>query len=154
MALHTLTYVQKIPVAIDDAWSFFSSPRNLARITPPEMMFRITGGSASGEIFPGMIICYTLYPFMMLPVRWETEITEARKPFYFEDRQKSGPYEQWQHRHMFREIRGGVEMTDQLQYCLPMDFFGELVNTLIVSRRIEEVFDYRRKKIVEILGAF
>jgi ligand-binding SRPBCC domain-containing protein len=118
------------------------------------MMFRITGGSADTEIYPGMVICYTLYPFMLLPVRWETEITEARKPFYFEDRQKSGPYDQWHHRHLFREIPGGVEMTDQLEYSLPLEFFGELVNALIVSRRIEEVFAFRRNKIAGILGSF
>ncbi|NTW84071.1 MAG: SRPBCC family protein [Chlorobiaceae bacterium] len=153
MAFHTLSFVQNIPVSIDTAWSFFSSPKNLSRITPPEMMFRITGGPGGEEIFPGMIICYTLYPFMMIPVIWETEITEVSKPFHFEDRQKSGPYEYWLHRHLFREIEGGVEMTDQLTYRLPLDYFGELVNTLIVSRRLEEVFTYRRKKITEILGS-
>lgn len=153
MAFHELSFVQNIPVSIDTAWSFFSSPKNLARITPPEMMFRITGGSLGEEIYPGMTICYTLYPFMMIPVMWETEITEVSKPYYFEDRQKSGPYEYWHHRHLFREIDEGVTMTDQLTYSLPMDIFGELVNTLIVSRRLEEVFAFRRKKISEILGA-
>jgi len=151
---HKLTYVQKIPVPIDTAWSFFSSPANLARITPPEMMFRINGGIGDEEIYPGMIIFYTLYPFMMLPIRWETEITVVQKPFYFEDCQKSGPYEDWHHRHIFREIDGGVEMTDFLQYRLPMDFFGELVNALIVCRRLEEVFTYRRKRVEAILGSF
>ena len=89
---------------------------------------------------------------MMIPVRWETEIASVRKPFSFEDIQKSGPYEYWHHKHFFREIEGGVEMTDILEYRLPMDLFGELVNALIVNRRLEEVFGYRRKKIEEILG--
>jgi ligand-binding SRPBCC domain-containing protein len=154
MASHILKFVQQIPVSLDEAWSFFSSPGNLARITPPEMMFRITNGAGDKSIEEGMIITYTLYPFMMLPVRWETEITSVSRPFFFEDRQKSGPYESWHHRHIFSKIDGGVEMTDILEYRLPMDYFGELVNTLIVSRRLEEVFDYRRRKIVEILGAF
>lgn len=154
MAMHTLKFIQKIPVPLDAAWSFFSSPRNLASITPPEMMFRISGTPPLGEIFPGMIICYTLYPFMLFPVRWETEIVTVERPCFFEDRQKSGPYEYWQHRHYFREIPGGVEMTDSLRYSMPLDFFGELVNTVIVSRRLEEVFEYRRKKIESILGSF
>ena len=149
---HTLTLVQKIPVPIDTAWSFFSSPANLARITPPEMMFRITGSIADENIYPGMIICYTLYPFMMLPIRWETEITVVNKPFYFEDCQKSGPYEDWHHQHFFREIDGGVEMTDLLKYSLPMGIIGEIVNTLIVSMRLEEVFNYRKKRIEELFG--
>jgi ligand-binding SRPBCC domain-containing protein len=135
-----------------EAWGFFASPANLARITPPEMMFRITNGDGMEQIYEGMLISYTLYPFMMLPVQWETEITKVDKPFLFEDSQKSGPYESWHHRHLFREIPGGVEMTDQINYVMPMDFFGDLVNTLIVSRRLEEVFTYRRRKIEAILG--
>jgi len=150
--LHNLTCIQQIPVSIDAAWSFFSSPGNLALITPPEMMVTITDGAGGESIFAGMIISYTLYPFMMIPVRWETEITNVSRPFSFEDRQKSGPYEYWHHRHFFREIQGGVEMKDMLEYRLPMDIFGEVVNTLIVSRRLEEVFSYRRKRIGEILG--
>ncbi|NTV93783.1 MAG: SRPBCC family protein, partial [Chlorobiaceae bacterium] len=93
-----------------------------------------------------------LYPFMMLPIRWETEITRVEKPFLFEDRQKSGPYASWVHLHEFREIPGGVEMTDTVEYEMPMDWFGNLVNDLIVRRRLEEVFLYRRKKTGEILG--
>ena len=43
-------------------------------------------------------------------------------------------------------------MTDFLQYSLPMGYFGELVNMLIVSLRLEEVFNYRKKRIEELLG--
>ncbi len=137
---------------MEDAWNFFSSPANLARITPPEMMFRITSGEGNQPIYEGMLIAYTLYPFMMLPLRWETEIIRVERPLLFEDSQKSGPYESWHHLHQFREIPGGVEMIDHVVYVMPMDFFGDIVNTLIVSRRLEEVFAYRRKKIEEILG--
>jgi ligand-binding SRPBCC domain-containing protein len=135
-----------------EAWDFFSSPVNLARITPPEMMFRITDGISGQKIYEGMLISYTIYPFMMLPVQWETEITKVDKPFMFEDRQKSGPYESWHHQHQFCEIPGGVEMTDRIDYVMPMALFGDLVDFLIVSRRLEEVFQFRRKKVEEILG--
>ncbi len=152
MGSNSLTYKQRIPVSMEDAWNFFSSLANLARITPPEMMFRITSGEGNQPIYEGMLIAYTLYPFMMLPLRWETEIIRVERPLLFEDSQKSGPYESWHHLHQFREIPGGVEMIDHVVYVMPMDFFGDIVNTLIVSRRLEEVFAYRRKKIEEILG--
>ena len=152
MGSHSLTYKQSIPVSIVEAWDFFSSPANLARITPPEMMFRITNGISEQKIYEGMLISYTIYPFMMLPVQWETEIVKVDRPFQFEDRQKSGPYQSWHHRHQFCEIPGGVEMTDRIDYVMPMNIFGDLVDFLIVSRRLEEVFLFRRKKIEEILG--
>jgi ligand-binding SRPBCC domain-containing protein len=153
MGSHSLTCRQCIPVTIVEAWDFFSSPANLARITPPEMMFRITDGDGGQQIYEGMRIRYTLYPFMMVPMQWETEITRVDKPFAFEDSQKSGPYESWHHLHQFREIPGGVEMTDQVNYVMPMGAFGDLVNTLIVSRRLEEVFTYRKRKVEAILGS-
>ena len=149
---HNLTHVQQLPVSIDAAWAFFSSPGNLALITPPEMMVSITSGIGEESIYPGMVITYTLYPFMMIPVRWETEIVSVNKPFFFEDRQNSGPYEFWHHQHIFKEIPGGVEMTDLLKYSLPMGIIGEIVNTLIVSMRLEEDFNYRKKRIEELFG--
>lgn len=82
MGLNTLTFRQCIPGSIGEAWDFFSAPSNLARITPPEMMFRIVNGAAGQPIYEGMLITYTLYPFMMLPVQWETEITKVERPFF------------------------------------------------------------------------
>ena len=104
------------------------------------------------KIYEGMLISYTIYLFMMLLVQWVTEITKVDKPFMFEDCQKSGPYESWHHQHQFCEIPGGVEMIDRIDYVMPMAMFGDLVDFLIVSRRLEEVFQFRRKKVEEILG--
>ncbi|MBM3422525.1 MAG: SRPBCC family protein [Chlorobi bacterium] len=150
--MYTLKYLQRIPVTIETAWDFFSSPENLSRITPPEMFFRITDGLPGRQIYEGMLITYTLYPFMMLPVEWETEIISVERPFLFVDRQKSGPYESWVHRHEFREIPGGVEMIDRIDYVMPFGAFGDMVNALIVSRRLDEVFAYRKRRTGEILG--
>lgn len=152
MSKHRKTYVQNIPVSLEQAWEFFSLPDNLSRITPPEMMFRITNGMQGMNIHEGMIITYTLYPFMMIPVNWTTEIVRVSKPDFFEDRQIRGPYEEWNHRHLFRVISGGVEMTDMIEYRLPLDLFGDLINEFVVARRLDEVFGYRRRKIGDILG--
>ncbi len=153
MNLHTRTWVQKMPVSIDRAWDFFSMPDNLARITPPEMFLRGNRGSAGRAIYEGMRLHFVLYPFMMIPVRWTTEIMRVSKPDFFEDRQLEGPYELWHHTHRFREIEGGTEMTDIVEYALPFDLFGEIVDSLIVGRRLDEVFEYRRRKVAEILGS-
>ncbi|MBN1929191.1 MAG: SRPBCC family protein [Chlorobiaceae bacterium] len=154
MNLHTKTWVQRLPVPIDVAWDFFSQPDNLARITPPEMFLRVDGANGGEPIYEGMQLSYTLYPFMMIPVRWTTEIMRVSKPDVFEDRQLSGPYAHWYHRHLFREIEGGTEMTDIVEYAMPFDVLGEVVEALIVGRRLDEVFEYRRRKVAEILGAF
>jgi len=117
------------------------------------MMLKAEGGNAGTAIYEGMKLNFVLYPFMMIPVRWTTEIMTVSKPDFFADRQLAGPYEHWYHRHLFREIEGGTEMTDIVEYALPLDLFGEVVEALIVGRRLDEVFEFRRRKVAEILGA-
>ncbi|NTU69074.1 MAG: SRPBCC family protein [Chlorobiaceae bacterium] len=152
MSYHTRIWVQKIPVTIDEAWGFFSTPDNLAKITPPDMMFRIINGTGARPISEGMVITYTLCPVMMIPVDWATEIMKVSEPDLFEDRQLAGPYEEWHHRHEFVAVEGGVRMTDTVRYRLPMGAVGELVESLFAGRRLEEVFDYRRRRIEGIFG--
>lgn len=152
MSLHTKRWVQKIPATIDDVWAFFSVPANLNRITPPDMRFRITSGNGDREIHEGMVLTYTLVPLLMLPVAWRGEITKVSRPDGFEDRQVAGPYEAWLHRHLFRVIEGGVEMTDIVSYSLPLGPFGDLADALFVGNRLDEVFEYRRREIERIFG--
>ena len=152
MNLHTRSWVQKIPATPDEVWSFFSMPENLLKIMPPEIMLRITNESGLGSIHEGMIITCTIHPFMMIPVDWTTEITKVSKPDLFEDRQLQGPFEEWRHRHLFRQIDGGVEMTDIVGYRLPLGPLGELVDSLIVRQRLEEAFAWRARRIGEIFG--
>ena len=35
-----LCFEQKLPVTIEEAWSFFTSPKNLNLITPPDVNFK------------------------------------------------------------------------------------------------------------------
>lgn len=152
MSEHVRSWVQKIPATIDEVWAFFSSPANLPGITPPELNFRITGDTGAGPVHEGMVIDYTLTPLLMIPVEWSTVITKVSPPSFFEDRQLRGPYDEWQHRHAFRRIEGGVEMTDTVSYRLPFGALGDLVESLVLGVRLDEVFAFRRRCISEIFG--
>jgi ligand-binding SRPBCC domain-containing protein len=140
--IHSLKTVQLLPVKIEDAWKFFSSPENLKDITPAYMGFKILSG-VPVKMYPGMIISYTIKPFPFYKVNWVTEITQVEEMEYFIDSQLSGPYAIWHHEHRFREVKGGVEMTDLLYYKLPFGFLGTLVNYLFIRKKVESVFAYR-----------
>ncbi len=152
MDVHKLIYTQIIPADIEDVWNFFSNPENLVKITPKEMHMRIINKGEVGSLYKGMTIGYKLFPFFDFPVRWSTEIMRVDKPYEFEDQQKSGPYEVWRHKHLFREVPGGVEMTDIIEYRIPFGFIGEMLDQLLIHKRLEYVFNYRREKIEEIFG--
>lgn len=143
---------QFLPIAIDQAWSFFSNPANLARITPPSMAFRLTS-SPTAEAYAGMILTYTLRPLFGVEFTWTTEITHLSKPGFFVDEQRFGPYRFWHHQHRLTEVAGGVEVHDLVHYLLPHMQFTGLVNRLIVAPRLKKIFDYRQKALGELFPA-
>lgn len=150
--MHKLEKVQRIPIDIETAWDFFSSPNNLSKITPKKMNFRIISDLKDGKMFPGMFIVYKVSPVFNIPITWVTEITQVSEKKYFIDEQRIGPYKLWHHEHHFNEIEGGIEMSDLLYYSLPFGFIGKIVNFLFVKRQVTGIFNYRENILREIFG--
>jgi ligand-binding SRPBCC domain-containing protein len=148
--LHRLYTTQWLPLSLDEAWDFFSSPRNLARITPPDMRFEILEG-ADRKTYAGQLIRYRVRPMWNIPMGWTTEITHCVERDYFVDEQRFGPYKLWHHLHRFTEKDGGVWMEDDLHYALYGGPLAPLVNR-IVEPRVRQIFDYRRVKLEELFG--
>ncbi len=149
MKPYTLERRQILPVSLDEAWSFFSNPGNLVKITPPDMDFRITSPPCE-ETYAGQIITYTVRPLMRVEVSWTTEITHVERPNFFVDEQRFGPYRFWHHQHRFRQVEGGVEMHDLVHYLLHHDHLVGLINRLFVAPRLRRIFDYRSRKLQEL----
>ena len=144
--VYSLRTVQIIPCTMEKAWAFFSDPANLAEITPDNLRFKIL--SAGGrEMYPGQIIEYYVHPVLNIPLYWMTEITHVQHHKYFVDEQRFGPYSLWHHQHHFKEVPGGVEMTDIVHYKLPLWFLGDIANELFVKKQLKEIFDYRTEKV-------
>lgn len=141
---------QFLPVHIDKAWEFFSSAQNLSLITPAEMQMKITSAPLEKEIYAGMRIRYRLKPLLGIPVNWQTEISRVDKPYSFVDKQIRGPYSLWEHTHSFVEKGNGVLIKDHVKYKLPFGLIGTLVHTLIVKKKIKDIFEYRKNMLNKI----
>ena len=144
--LYRLESKQFLPISMAEAWEFFSSPENLKEITPDHMGFHITSKNPK-EMYPGMLITYLVSPLMGIKMRWCTEITQVKENQYFVDEQRFGPYKMWHHQHHFKEVEGGIEMTDIVNYGIPLGFMGRLANTLFVRKQLREIFEYRIKAV-------
>ncbi len=149
--VHTLRTKQTLPITIDQAWEFLSSPKNLKTITPDYMSFDIISG-ADRDMYPGQIIQYIVTPILGIKTRWVTEITHVVERQYFVDEQRFGPYALWHHKHFIKAVAGGVEMEDIIDYKLPFGWFGNLFHGLIVKPKLKEIFNYREKKLKELFG--
>ncbi|WP_417886282.1 SRPBCC family protein [Zunongwangia sp.] len=151
--MHQLHTFQKLPISKEKAWEFLSDPKNLKIITPDYMGFDITSG-ADRPMFEGQIIQYIVTPLTGIKTKWVTEITHVRDGEYFVDEQRFGPYALWHHKHFIKEIEGGVEMEDIVDYKLPMGKLGDLVHPFMVKPKLKEIFEYRKQKLEELFGRY
>lgn len=153
MPFYSLKTELNIPISISEAWTFFSSPKNLSKITPEQMGFIITNETAD-NMFQGQIITYKVSPLLGIKINWMTEITTVKQNEYFIDEQRFGPYSLWHHRHHFYEIDGGVKMIDEVNYKLPFGFIGSIAHALFIKKKLQSIFDYREKVLLEMFGKY
>lgn len=153
MAVHVFNREQFLEgVSLKEAWSFFSSPSNLKKITPSYMGFDILSNSNSDTMYPGQIIRYIVRPLAGIPMNWTTEITQVVEPLFFIDEQRQGPYKMWHHQHKFKEVENGVLMEDIVHYQAPLGFLGDIANKIVIRKKLEEIFNHRRKVINEFFN--
>jgi ligand-binding SRPBCC domain-containing protein len=151
VSLHHLEQEQHLPITLQQAWDFFSSPANLDAITPPDLGFQITS-PPEPEMYEGQIITYRvkIAPLVWLP--WVTEIKCVEPQLSFIDEQRLGPYKFWHHRHTFQPVPGGVLMRDQVHYALPFGPLGTLAHALFVRRKLRWIFAYRKQILARRFG--
>lgn len=149
--VYTLHRHQWVARGLAETFAFFERPRNLPRITPPWLGFRILTPEPIA-MAPGLILDYRLR-VMGAPTRWRSLIAEYDPPRGFRDVQAHGPYRRWDHRHRFWVEGGGTAIEDLVVYEPPYGPLGALVHRLAIRRQLEAIFDFRRDRIAELLGA-
>jgi len=148
MAVHTLHTKQIIRATRQEAWDFFSNPRNLAKITPPELGFEIITPDLVPQVRQGMMIAYRVRPLLGLPMTWLSEITLVEPGVRFIDEQRVGPYAVWHHEHEFHDLGDGrIEMEDKATYVLPFAPLGDLAHAWLVQPQLKRIFAYREKAV-------
>lgn len=116
------------------------------------MGFEILSG-ADRATYAGQIIQYIVTPVLGIKTKWVTEITHVVDNEYFVDEQRFGPYALWHHKHFIKEIDGGIEMEDIVDYKLPFGFLGNLFHPILVKPKLDEIFSYRKQKLEALFGA-
>jgi ligand-binding SRPBCC domain-containing protein len=104
-----------IPTTMSRMMAFHEDPRALAKLTPFPIITQLHRDDRT-SITEGELE-FTLW-FGPLPVRWVARHEPLPDgQIGFADRLVSGPMQAWYHRHIFREVPGGVELTD----CIVME---------------------------------
>ena len=146
--VYTLSTEQILNMSLKEAWDFFSSPENLAKITPEEMGFDITSAEPE-RMFAGQIITYKIKIFPFIKSNWVTEITQVENNSYFIDEQRLGPYKMWHHEHHFFKTQKGTKMVDRVTYRIPFGVIGRWAHSLFIKKKLNYIFNYRAKVLEE-----
>ena len=150
--LYTLFAKQTVDKEIDFLWDFFRKPRNLNKLTPKDVDFKIISGK-SDDFYEGMIISYKIKPFKMINLNWVTEISQVKEGAYFIDNQISGPYKMWHHEHHFKSNSDGTtEIIDKVKYKIPFYIVGKLMHKVFIKKKLLSIFNFRQEQINKLFN--
>jgi ligand-binding SRPBCC domain-containing protein len=122
-------------------------PQNLKRLTPPPVWVVIN--RAPERLSDGSDMAFTMW-FGPLPIRWKARI-EKIEGEGFQDRQLSGPFAYWVHRHSFHALTDNEsKIDDQIDFGLRRHLLWGAVG-LFMKLTLPLLFFYRRWKTRRLL---
>lgn len=142
---------QWVPRPRGTVFEFFSNEKNLEILTPDFLYFQVVKKSTE-QMTEGTEIEYQLR-IHGIPIKWKSKITDWKPENQFKDFQISGPYKKWDHTHTFEELAGGTLIRDRVIYRLPLAGLGGNFALPLVTHDIKHIFDFRKKKIMELFGS-
>lgn len=141
---------QRIVIAapIERVFHFHDDTRNLLRITPPSIKVSI---ETMGKPGLGYEVVLKVRQFGIFTMRWKVRITEYVPPTLMSDEQVSGPFAYWKQTRRLREVDGGTELRDIVEYRPPFGILGRIANALVIRRQVLEMFAYRQATTKRLL---
>jgi uncharacterized protein (TIGR01777 family) len=138
---------QWIEKPLVEVFDFFSEAKNLERITPEYLKFKVLGMNTP-QIEKGSLIDYEL-KLRGIPFKWKTMISDFEKNVSFVDQQMKGPYKKWHHTHTFHDCNGGTLIRDRVVYKLPLGRLGRIFAGGYVRRDVIKIFSFRKSVIAD-----
>jgi ligand-binding SRPBCC domain-containing protein len=141
---------QLIQRPLEEVFAFFADAQNLEAITPPYLCFRIVTPPPI-QTQEGTLLDYRLRLFG-IPFSWRTRIESWIANERFVDVQLRGPYAKWRHTHEFHATSEGTLVVDHVDYDIGWWICGALAQAAFVRRTLDDIFDYRAKRVAELLA--
>ncbi len=124
-------YETLLPTTLEKAYEFFSEPKNLEKITPPQI-----------RVLDNRIILFGI------PLTWKGKIVASSinaTHASIIDVQLKGPFGLWHHTHALERTSHGILLTDTILYKERIPFTACGINYALLK-----IFQYRQKKLDEI----
>ncbi|KAA5543176.1 TIGR01777 family protein [Roseiconus nitratireducens] len=132
-----------LPVKQSVAFAYHERPGALQRLIPPWQ--QVTIESSDGSLRSGSRVVMKLH-FGPASVRWVAEHCNYDPPNLFADRQVSGPFDSWLHRHEFHPAGDDTcRLTDRIDYEVPGGSVGQFFASGKARCELERMFAYRHR---------
>jgi len=149
--MYTLHQEIEVEASLEKVWDFISHPKNLDRITPDDMEFRIVS-EVPKTMFNGLLVEYRVKIPLMGWQRWVSELKHIQEGRYFVDEQKIGPYKFWYHEHRIEPSGDRVKIIDHVSYQVPCPILGSIAHRLFIRPTLERIFAHREKMFQSLLS--
>lgn len=152
MAKQRLVTRSELPAPIEEAFAWHERPGVLQRLAPH--WERTTVLQPPTSLAVGVRVIFRAGVVGTFGPRWVVEHVGYDPPADFRDVQRSGPFASWDHRHRFRALGPDTcELSDEVEYRLPLGALGDAVAGAAVRRRLQRMFGYRHRQTVADLAA-
>jgi ligand-binding SRPBCC domain-containing protein len=145
-----LTRSIRIAAPVEAVFAFHADPRNIERLSTPQAQAQLVP-PYEVPLRQGSIVRLRVMLLGLVPQQVETEIVVCDPPREFTDQQRRGPFRSWRHRHLFRPVAGGTELTDDVTYELPTGLPFRLIGEAAMMAQMEALFQHRQQRTKEIL---
>jgi ligand-binding SRPBCC domain-containing protein len=134
----------QIAAPVQAVFAFHLDPRNMTRIASPPTRVQLLE-PYEVPLRLGSVVRVRVALFGLLPQMVESEIVVCDPPREFTDEQRRGPFRAWRHRHLFREVEGGTELTDDVEYEEPTTLPFRLLRTEAMTGMMANLFARRQE---------
>lgn len=143
------------PASARETFEWHVRPGALRRLLPPwDSAWVVEGGGPTERLEKGarQTIRVGVGP---LGINWVAEISDLQpERTFFIDRQVSGPFKSWIHRHeVSAEGASASSLADRIEYALPMGPLGQLFGGGMVRSKLDRMFAWRHRVMVHDLHA-
>lgn len=129
-----------MPTTMARMIAFHEDPQAINRLTPPPIFVQLLRDERRSFKDGELVFRLWLGP---VPVKWVARHEPGATETSFQDRMMEGPMASWLHEHLFREVPGGVELTDRVTYAHKAGLAGLLTRLLFDGIPLRILFLYR-----------
>jgi len=139
----TFTKESRIAASPAEVFAWHESPDALEKLIPPGEPMKVVESAGSLAVGSRVVLAGSVG---LMKIKWVALHTEYEPPHLFADKQESGPFAFWYHRHRFLDDGdGGTLLRDDVHYAPPMGMIGRLFGGGMIESKLQKMFEYRHE---------